>query len=329
MGDDMAAMPLLRAEDDGFLKALKIEVIDPHLETLDFEGCETFDECVERLLEGNADCVDRGSSLPLYLPWRDDEGVLRASSARPVWSGAHVGIPLYGDLCPDGVENLIMGSRRVVGRLSEEFLRFSPAFRVALIVHRITQVVLIDPLDAEAFVLGRYGELPLDDAHYEKVGVPSTELVRVEPNSGSRTEWVMRADGSLTGTLRSATRTNGWRVRVRGSQPKEVLMVEVWRRIREALDVPEEMEYTRDGKRFRVQRPAPSGRRRRRASDPGVDLLFRWCEGRIADGTFPMRGSHKDWGRAAALFGEDCPNLAGRWSSDAMRKAFERRRRNG
>ena len=37
----MKEMPVLQAEDDGFLLQLKMSVLDKHLETLGLEGCDT------------------------------------------------------------------------------------------------------------------------------------------------------------------------------------------------------------------------------------------------------------------------------------------------
>ena len=75
--------------------------------------------------------------------------------------------------------------------------------------------------------------------------------------------------------------------------------------------------------------PMPAGRSRKRVSDHAVDRMINWIEGRIESSSFPMRGSMKDWKTAVAQFDSENPDLAGRWTSDSMRKAFERRRRRG
>lgn len=83
----MKEMPVLQAEDDGFLLQLKMSVLDKHLETLGLEGCDTIDECVTELIKDSRSFMDKGASLPLYIPWRDDDGVIQGSTAQPVWAG--------------------------------------------------------------------------------------------------------------------------------------------------------------------------------------------------------------------------------------------------
>ena len=88
----MDDMPVLRAEDDGFLLQLRNRVLTRHLNTLDLEKCSTIDECVSKLLADSEASVDRGGSLPLYVPWRSDNGLIEGYTAVPVWAGEHVGI---------------------------------------------------------------------------------------------------------------------------------------------------------------------------------------------------------------------------------------------
>ena len=324
----LSDMPALQAEDDGFLLQLKWTAIDPHLSELKLDKCKTIDDCVEKIIKESEDCIDRGSSLPLYIPFRDDEGVIQGYRVRPVWSGAHVGIPLYGDMCPDQVRALIVGGTMGGVKPSRSFMQFSPAFRVALLVHHICQIVLIHPLAAEAFVLGRYSELPFNDEHYEDFGVPSTQLIQVEPNSGLRMEWSARSKHQLSGTHEAEAHINGWRVLIRGSQPKEVLLKNAWQEIRDSLDKPRKAPYTVNGKQVKAQGPGASGRLRKRSIDPDVELMYKWVKGLLATKKFPMRGSFKDWKKAVTIFAEEYPTLADRWSSNAMRKAYERCRRN-
>lgn len=322
-------MPALRAEDDGFLLQLKWSVLEKHIETLGIGDCETLDDCVGKILKDSQEATDKGSQLPLYIPFRDDDGIIQGCSAKPVWSGTHVDIPLYGNLRIAEVRELITGNRLGSSHLYEGFMAYSPAFRVALLVHHICQVVLMHPLAAEAFVLGHYGELPFEDKHFESFGAPSTDLLQVESNLGLRTEWMAKDPDSLSGKGLLAPRINGWRIRVRGSQPKESLLQEAWQCIRDQLDMPREVQYTAGGKKMVNPDPAPSGRSRKRVDSPEVDTMVGWIRERIDDGTFPMRGKFKDWKRAAALFAQDFPSLSDRWSSEAMRKAYERRRRRG
>ena len=139
MMTEMRDMPVLQAEDDGFLAQLKMRVLDDHLETLKLDGCITIDDCVSKLIEDSTGSIDQGTSLPLYVPWRDDVGIIRGNTAEPVWAGTHVGIPLYGDLAQNEVESLITGNRIGASKLYEGFMAYSPAFRVALLVHHICQ----------------------------------------------------------------------------------------------------------------------------------------------------------------------------------------------
>ena len=327
MMTEMRDMPVLQAEDDGFLSQLKMRVLDDHLETLKLDGCITIDDCVSKLIEDSTGSIDQGASLPLYVPWRDDEGIIRGNTAEPVWAGTHVGIPLYGDLAQNEVESLITGNRIGASKLYEGFMAYSPAFRVALLVHHICQIVLIHPLAAEAFVLGRYGELPFDDPHFEESGIPATSLVSISQNDGLRTTWRANGSHSLVGAHAINSTIVGWTVRFRGSQPKEALMLEAWQEIRSRLDMPREVKYTSGGAKMRLHDPSPSGRRRKRVGDPAVDRVISWIEYMRVRSEFPMRGSMKDWKTAIALFDKENPDLAGRWTADSMRKAYERRRR--
>ena len=325
----MKDMPVLQAEDDGFLLQLKMAVIDKHLEMLDLNECNTIDECVSKLIKDSESATDKGGSLPLYIPWRDDDGVIQGSGVRPVWAGKHIDIPLYGNMEPNGVEALITGNRIGAAKLYDGFMAYSPAFRVALLVHHICQIVFIHPMAAEAFVLGRYNELPFDDPHFKEYGVPTTNLIDIESNGGLRTEWIATSQHSIAGALRAESRISSWTVRVRSSQPKEAWLLEAWQDIRNRLDMPREKNYTSGGAMMFSMGSMPSGRSRKRVSDQAVDRMINWIEGLIEASSFPMRGSMKDWKTAVAQFDSDNPDLAGRWTSDSMRKAFERRRRRG
>lgn len=325
MGIRINEMPALQAQDDGFFEGLKLEVLDLHLETLGVSECDSLRSCIEQLMSDSEWAVDKGASLPFYIPRFDDEGDVRAYHAVPVWAGKHVDIPLYGDLNPEGVETLIKGRCRQLGRLDEGFLEFSPGFRVALLVHHITQMVVMDPFLAEAFVLGRYGEIPAEDSHYEECGIPSTELIRIESHIGTRDEW-FRRDNALVKRHRSRARINGWTLRIRGSEPKEKYFIEAWQEMRQRLDNPY-LGYPLDGRPAKSNEAAPSGRKRNRSGDPDVDVMVAWIEEKLEQDAFPMRGKFKDWQKAAGKIQKDLPGLGKTWTPEAMRKAYERRRR--
>ncbi len=325
----MDDMPVLRAEDDGFLLQLRNRVLTRHLNTLDLEKCSTIDECVSKLLADSEASVDRGGSLPLYVPWRSDNGLIEGYTAVPVWAGEHVGIPLYGNIDPDGVESLITGNKIGAASLFSGFMAYSPAFRVALLVHHICQVVSIHPLAAEAFVLGRYEEMPFEDNHFREHGVPSTKLITVFPNEGLSTEWVANQDHSLVGVLRTYPRIRSWTIHIRSSQPKQQWMIDAWREICDSIDSPREAGYTSGGAKVVSIDAMPSGRTRKRTDNPSVSRMIAWIDSRLKASNFPVRGKMKDWQAAIIMFEKDNPDLAGIWSADAMRKAFERRRRRG
>lgn len=328
MSIEIGDYPRLRAEDDGFLLSLKEMVVDMHLESLGIGDCENLEECIDKLIEDSANSVDVGGMLPIYIPWRDDERVVQGSTTVPVWAGKHVGIPLYGDIAKNKVEELITGNRIMAAKLFDGFMEYSPAFRIALLVHHICQNVLIHPLAAEAFVLGRYEELSLDDEHFRKTGLPSTDLIRVEPISGMRWERIATSSHSFEGVYGNG-HINGWCVRIRGSRPKESVLLESWQAIRNRLNMPRETSYTKDGRPLHILEPGISGRSRKRAGNYYVDLMVEWIDEKLAESTFPMRGTRKDWKAAAVLMDTEQPLLAGRWTPETMRKTYERRRRRG
>ena len=325
----MSDMKSLQAEDDGFLMQLKMLVLEKHQQSLEIDGCSTIDECVSKILDDSAAKTGIGAALPFYLPWRDDDGYMRGSNTILAWAGSRIDVPLYGNIDPEGVQSLITGNRVGATQLFEGFMSYSPAFRVALLVHHICQIVLMHPMAAEAFVLGRYHELPFDDAHFKEYGVPSTDLISIEANTGLCTEWRALSPKSFKGSFRAEGRISGWNIRIRGSQPKEALMIDAWKEIRDRLDAPLVLPYTSNGKPMAHMEPAPAGRSRRRVSDPDVDRMIAWASQKLEEGTFPMRGGMKDWKSAVIMLGNDFPDLVSRWTGDSMRKAYERRRRNG
>jgi hypothetical protein len=221
MAETIDMYPALQAEDDGFLKHLKDFVIGPLQESLGFTDDDDFCSRVDRLVEGNASVVDMGSSLPLYTPIKDDSGVIQLSRSVPVWSGTHVDFPLYSGLGKESVEDFIYGNPRRTGYLGKEFVNSNPAFQVALVVHHIVENVLIHELAAEAFVLGVYDEVPFEDAHFKKTGIPSTKLTLAQTTSSLYMQWVMDSPTALHGTF-GRPKYNGWVLRIRGARPKDI-----------------------------------------------------------------------------------------------------------
>lgn len=327
MLEKISDYPVLQAEDDGFLMQLRDNVIAPHLDTLGVEGCGSLSECIDELQKASAYAVDKGASLPLYVPVFDDGGAMRGHRAVAVWAGEHVGIPLYGDVEPEIVENLIKGETHASGKLDEGFMSFSPAFRVALVVHHIVQHVAIDSLAAEAFVLGRYDEILFDGPHFEEYGVPSTELVQVCGVVGSRTEWMATSPTAYVGRCGAEPRIDGWVVRVRGARPKRETLLEAWEEIRDRLDEPREAGYTMGGKGAHRPEARGVGAARKRSGHPEVELMCRWVDSALAQKTFPMKGKQKSWKEAVVMLGKAYPSLADRWTADSMRKSYQHYKR--
>lgn len=322
--------PAMQAEDDGFLRNLQMSVIEPHLETLDFSEGDDYLSRASFLIAGNEDSTDEGSSLPLYLPIRTDDGLIRLSKSKAVWSGAHVGFPLYGDLAKEEVEALVYGSTSYIPRrLSKELLELQPAFRVALIVHHIEQNVVIPPLAAEAFVLGVYGEVSAGDDHFKTCGIPSTQLFSAHTFSGMRAEWVMDSPTQMHGCFRAEPRCNGWDVRFRGGAPKESLFRQAWRSVRDEVSGPHDLGFTLGGEALHTLESRPRCQTHTRSGSAKVDRMVQWVDSQLADGRFPMRGSRMDWKLGLARFELTCPQLAGRWSPDGMRRVYAHRKQMG
>lgn len=323
MLEEISAYPALQAEDDGFLLHVKDDFIAPHLPSLELFDDDSLLECIERLKKDNEAVAGVGASLPFYSPAYSDNGALCGYTYSVVWSGKRIDVPLYGDLCREQVEHLVEGNRIAPACPCDEFMSYSPAFRVALIVHHISQMVLINPMAAEAFVMGRYGELRLDDPHYEEWGVPSTEFVSVDYSHGLTFEWRASSPGEYMCGHGVEQHINGWNLRVRGAMPKREVFVEAWKETRDMLDAPQELDFTIGGKRMRHLAPAKGVGKRKRVGDPDVERMCRWVDMHLAKGTFPMRRTQKNWYEALVMLGEDCPDLAGRWKPDSMRKAYQ------
>lgn len=323
MAEKISGYPSLQAEDDGFLMQLRDDVIAMHLDALGLTECETISECVEKLQATSAYAVDKGASLPLYIPVCDDDGVVQGYKTAAVWAGEHIDVPLYGDIAPERVESLIKGVPQTHGALDEAFMAYSPAFRVALLVHHIVQNVSINPMAAEAFVLGRYGELGFEDSHFVEYGVPSTEVVQVSSLSGLRMEWVAISPTSYVGNHRLEQRISGWTIRVRGAYPKRETILGAWNDIRDRLDEPREKPYTINGKAMHRLDTRGSGIVRKRVGDPDVERMCSWIDDELAKGTFPKRGKQKNWQEAVSRFAKAYPFLSSRWTADSMRKAYQ------
>lgn len=320
-------MPALQAEDDGFLFDVKMSMIDPNLATLDIADCGTIEECALKLLGDSSDAIDRGSTLPFYIPRPVEGDPIYLMDPKVVWSGRHIDIPLCEGSDPELIRELILGGIVAPARPCSEFMEYPPAFRVALICFYISQIVLMQPLRILAFVLGRYEELPFEDKHFKATGLPATELVMIGRNSGPRIEWKSLGNGQYAGAHRPHGRTNGWHIRIRGSEPKESVAVKAWQAIRKELDRDPIKPFTYQGKQYTVPEAAPSGRTRARAGNAQVTLMYEWAKELIEADAFPRRGSFLDWYKALELFKEQYPDLDVKWSPMTMRKAYERRKR--
>lgn len=319
----MADYQALQAEDDGFLIQLKEWVLISHLETLGLEECKTLGECVEKLIADSQTSTDNGASLPIYIPIYDDNGTLQAFDGRPVWAGKHIDVPLYGDLATGKVEELIKGKNSLFGSLADDFMEYSPAFRVALLVHHICQMVLLSPLVAEAFVLGRYEELDINDEHFTKFGVPTTELFQVSQNEGLRNVWSCAQPGQFMSRHKIESPVIGWTVQLRGGKVKRDTILAAWNEIQDILNQPVELNFTIGGKKMKHLEPDKSVKVRRRYGDPDVALMCDWVDETLSNGTFPMHGKQKSWKEAVAQFAKLNPRLATRWTAESMRKAYQ------
>lgn len=326
MEDTCQNFPLLRAQDNGFLMHVKNDIVLPNLSTLHLEDCKSIDSAIEKLKRDSEFAIDKGASLPFYELVRDDEGIPRGYRAFPVWADLHVDFPLYGDIDPERVETLISGNNIVPGSLGKMFLNFSPAFRVALIVHHIIQNVDIDPMLAEAFVLNRYEELEIEDGNFKEYGVPETKIFSVCSIGGSRNEWLAKNPTEYQNTRKIKPNIAGWEIRIRETVPKRETLIKVWQEIRNRIDAKEKLDYLIDGKQVEQEVPALNARKRHRSGNPDVLCMCDWVDSSIRNGSFPMSGSHKNWKRAAIEIGNIYPHLAGRWTPDSMRKCYQHRK---
>lgn len=324
MRETMDDYPALRMEDDGFLLSMRRDFADIRHELFDIEDGMALSDMVSRLVEGNADVTDIGSQLPLYMPIISDEGVVAGCRAVPVWSGTHVGLVLYPGWSNDSIESFLYGNPRAYGKFGEGFMSCDPAFRLALLVHFTQENVLIPPLAAEAFLLGAYGEIPLEDEHFETTGLPSTELAVVYSSASlSRRRSAMPGGLCIT---HGRPRTSGWTVRVRGAKPKERILRECWQEIRERSSSAPSKSFTKDGRDYMTLNSGPSGRTRERSGSADVDYMVAWIDALSGDGGLPMRGSRISWVEISRRFELENPDYVGSWTPDTMRRTYKRRK---
>lgn len=323
MVETMSDYPHLQAEDDGFLMHVRDDIILPHLPSLGLNSSDSLLACIEKLKQSNESVAGVGASLPFYIPAFDDKGQVAGMHATVVWSGVRIDVPLYGNLNRAEVERLILGKQITPAAPCEEFMSYSPAFRVALLVHHICQIVLINPLAAEAFALGRYESLGHSDAHYDKWHVPTTEFMHISYTSGLNTEWRASSPHGYACTHNLEPHINGWEVHIRGAMPKRETLVNAWLETREQLDAPKEASFTIAGKKMKRLGAKKGSGRRKRVGDPDVELMCRWVDSNLDQGSFPMRGTRKNWKEAVAKFGNTHQALADRWTADSMRKAYQ------
>lgn len=323
MLDDISTYPNLQAEDDGFLIHIRDDIVLPHLPSLRMADSDSLLECTRKLLESNECAAGSGASLPFYEPVFDDEGSIRGTRAHAVWSGRRIDVPLYGDLCKNDVERLILGETITPASPCDEFMSYSPAFRVALLVHHICQMVLINPLAAQAFILGRYKDLGISDSHYEMWGVPATELICINQTHGLCSEWMASSPSQYMCSHGLEPHINGWNIRIRGAMPKREVFVDIWKETRSILAAPKELSFTIDRKKMKHLDTGRNPKKRKRVGDPDVALMCKWVDSNLASGTFPMRGTRMNWQEAVAKFSSSHDTLADRWTADSMRKAYQ------
>lgn len=312
-------------EDDGFLLSVLIDFVDRAAELFHLGKEKNFKTMVERLVERNEPVIDQGSSLPIYLPLASDDGQVVASRQVPVWSGTHIGFPLYPGMARNSVESFLYGNPRRPGRLGEEFLATSDAFRLALLVHYVCENVLIPALSAEAFLLGAYDQVPFHDDHYEETGLPTTYLTIETAEDGLRLKRTLAPNGCLQIT-HGMSMIEGWTIRVRGARPKEATLKASWQHMRERVDAPPQTLFTIEGQDYQHEPSRLDIWPRQRSGSPDVDFLVAWVDAALQSGQFPMRGTRCDWRAAKAMFELQHPRFAGYWSADTMRRTYKRRK---
>lgn len=324
MRETISDYPALQMQDDGFLMSIKSDFVDRRDELFDLPSDMDFKDAIEFLVSQNASCTDVGASLPLYVPVMSDDGVIVASKAVPVWSGVHIGFPLYPGLSNDAVESFLYGNPRRIFSLGNEFMACDPAFKLALLVHFTIENVIIHEMAVEMFVLGMYHEYPFPDEHYEQTGLPSTALARVAPSVSLSRKRSRTAPNEYCIAIGSA-KTDGWIVRVRGTKPKENVLRDCWQEMRARNAESRECSYTVDGKGYRTVEVGEGGRVRTRSGSADVDYMIAWIESLKQSGRFPMRGTRLNWVEAHRRFEKENPDYINFWSVDTMRRTYKRR----
>ena len=325
MRETLSDYPALQMEDDGFLLSLKMDFADMRKELFGAEDGLSLAQMVDRLIDENVQVVDKGSQLPLYVPVISDDGVIVGSRAVPVWSGVHIGFPLYPGLAKNSVEMFLYGNPRKIGCLGQEFMECDPAFKLALLVHFATENILIHELAIEAFLLGAYNEVPFEDKHFETTGLPETKLTQVVSSTGLCAKRKRMPSGDLCISYGEA-RTDGWIVRVRGTKPKERVLRDCWQEMRTRNDSAERPLFTIGGEKYAAARPGPDGRKRDRAGSAAVDYMVSWIDALQEWEGFPMHGTRVDWVGIHCRFENDNPSLINFWTADTMRRTYNRRK---
>lgn len=325
MKETLNDYPLLQMEDDGFLLSLKTDFVSSREELFGVGNDLKFAEIIDQLIEGNSEAIDKGSQLPLYIPVFSDDGVMVGSKAVPVWSGVHIGFPLYPGLAKDAVEAFIYGNPRRIGFLGPEFMECNPAFRLAILVHFAIDNILIHELAIEAFLLGVYEEIPFEDGHYKETGLPETQLSSVVSSTGLRAKRMKMPDGGLCISYGIA-KTDGWTVRIRGSKPKEKVLRDCWQELRERNASAGKSRFVIGDEEYTSAPSGPDGRKRKRSGSAAVDYMVAWIDALRAKDGLPMRGTRVDWVSIHRRFEIQNPNYVNCWSAETMRRTYSRRK---
>ena len=325
MAETLDDYPALQMEDDGFLLSLKMDFADSREELFGIEEGLSFAQIIDKLIDENADVVDKGSQLPLYVPILSDEGKMVGSRAVPVWSGIHIGFPLYPGLAKDAVEAFLYGNPRRIGHLGLEFMKCTPAFKLAILVHFAIDNVLVHELGIEAFLLGAYGEAFPSDNHYKATGLPETSLSTVVSSAGLHAKRSRMSSGDLCVAF-GVAKTDGWTVRIRGARPKEKVLRDCWQEMRRRNDSARRPLFTIGGREYTAVAPGPDGRKRERAGSAAVDYMVAWIDALRAKEGLPTRGTRVDWVGIHCRFECENPDYINSWTADTMRRTYKRRK---
>jgi len=324
MRERISDYPALQKEDDGFLKHLKLSIIDPLQESWGFAESDDFSARCVQVLEASQSVHGKGACLPFRVPIKDEQGQVVISDLQTVWSGKAFDFPLYPGEARQQVESLIFDDRLMHRGPSKAFAELPPAFQVALLVHYMEEYVVLPVLAAEAFVLGAFGETPLADQHYLDTGLPTTQLALALPVPGPRVVWIRESPTELSGTF-GDSRYSGWTVRIRGARPKEAILRDCWQDMRAGFCGENASEYHVSGRVVTSLGYSEAGKRLERSPSPKIDCMVQWVDALALVGKFPMCGDRADWKSAHAQFEIEVPELAGHWTADSMRRAYKKR----